>query len=510
MPKPNKFPTQIPGIKVTQWLEEWNEIHFDKKTYKKKPEPCFYIFSLSAPILQSLSGIYPRTTKGGQRRSQDLGIQRQHEKPRSEEINQFIHFGFPWSDLSERKRRSQEFSDLRKPGWLPTAIVVNILIPNDKRQGKNISKDDLITIQEKNSNVSLNLPKNFKLGSWKPKGLPPIEIIDGQHRLWAFEKTNLKGDFELPVVAFYGLDISWQAYLFWTINIKPKRINPSLAFDLYPLLRAEDWLDKFEGHSIYRETRAQELTEVLWSYPESPWYQRINMLGERGLKKPMVTQASWIRSLMATNVKSYKGSRVRVGGLFGAPTGKHETVIGWNRPQQAAFLILMGQILFETVTNCTENWAKALRKNAMKPLFGKEDPALHGPHTLINTDQGIRAILYIFNDLFYVRAKELKLESWSFGSIETDDTTIKEALSSLKNRKMIVNYFREIANCLKKFDWRTSAASGLTEDEQIRKSAFRGSGGYKVLRIQLLKPLSLDKKDVGKASKDVLAYLGSK
>ncbi len=80
-------------------------------------------------------------------------------------------------------------------------------------------------------------------------------------------------------MAFYGLDVSWQAYLFWTINIKPKRINPSLAFDLYPLLRAEDWLDKAEGHYVYRESRSQELTEALWSNPDSPWYDRINMLG---------------------------------------------------------------------------------------------------------------------------------------------------------------------------------------------------------------------------------------
>jgi hypothetical protein len=52
------------------------------------------------------------------------------------------------------------------------------------------------------------------------------------------------------LVAFHGLDLSWQAYLFWTINIKPKRINPSLAFDLYPLLRSENWLDKAEGHFV--------------------------------------------------------------------------------------------------------------------------------------------------------------------------------------------------------------------------------------------------------------------
>ena len=87
-------------------------------------------------------------------------------------------------------------------------------------------------------------------------------MIDGQHRLWAFEGEELAGDYELPVIAFVGLDLSWQAYLFYTINIKPKKINTSLAFDLYPLLRTEEWLNKFEGPAIYRETRAQELVEL--------------------------------------------------------------------------------------------------------------------------------------------------------------------------------------------------------------------------------------------------------
>ena len=74
------------------------------------------------------------------------------------------------------------------------------------------------------------LPYTEWTNSWRPSGMPPLEVIDGQHRLWAFDSAD--EDFELPVVAFHGLDISWQAYLFWTINIKPKRINPSLAFDL--------------------------------------------------------------------------------------------------------------------------------------------------------------------------------------------------------------------------------------------------------------------------------------
>src|ERR1700722_3363273 len=154
-------------------------------------------------------------------------------------------------------------------------------------------------------NPDCNSPMRSGVPNGSPSRLPPFEVIDGQHRLWAFEGASKLENFELPVVAFVGLDISWQAYLFYTINIKPKKINTSLAFDLYPLLRTEDSLERFEGTAIYRETRAQEITEALWSYPKSPWHRRIDMLGEGGRKH--VTQAAWVRSLTATFVKSFEG-----------------------------------------------------------------------------------------------------------------------------------------------------------------------------------------------------------
>jgi hypothetical protein len=89
-----------------------------------------------------------------------------------------------------------------------------------------------VTVTDSEDAATLQLPYETWSAGWKPTELPPFEVIDGQHRLWAFEGASQLENFELPVVAFVGLDISWQAYLFWTINIKPKRINASLAFDL--------------------------------------------------------------------------------------------------------------------------------------------------------------------------------------------------------------------------------------------------------------------------------------
>ncbi|WP_198283489.1 DGQHR domain-containing protein, partial [Sphingomonas sp. PAMC 26605] len=271
----------VPALKVNQWLSGWDKIDFNPDEHRAKPAQHFFMFSLPARELRSLSGISRRQANNVAPRTDDLGIQRQHDPERSEEISRFVEYGYPWSTLSEAKRSSADFNDLRKPGWLPTAVVLNILVSGDARNESRIDDNDLASINDAADSIKLLLPYEKWNAAWAPKGLPPFEVIDGQHRLWAFDESSQLDNFELPVVAFVGLDISWQAYLFWTINIKPKRINASLAFDLYPLLRSEDWLDRAEGHAIYRETRAQELTEILWSYPSSPWYDRINMLGER-------------------------------------------------------------------------------------------------------------------------------------------------------------------------------------------------------------------------------------
>lgn len=501
---------RVSALKVRQWLEEWDEIEWQPQERRAKPAGWFYMFSMPAADLKSLSGIYARSTKKRARASQDVGIQRGHDRERSDEIRQFVRYGYPWSNLAERKRKSNEFQDLRQPGWLPTAIVVNILTKSDRRLGKKVAPKDLITITDDDGDVA-NLLLPVRGRGWKPETIPPIEVIDGQHRLWAFEDDQLEGDFELPVVAFVGLDLSWQAYLFYTINIKPKKINASLAYDLYPLLRAEEWLTKFEGHAIYRETRAQELVDLLWSYPKSPWYHRINMLGEKGSKGITVTQASWVRSLLASFVKSWEGRRIPIGGLFGSAVGEHKTVLPWTRIEQSAFLIVVGQALQKAISKLEEPWMEALRKQQRESLFeGKEDAAFVGPNNLLNSDQGIRAILQVVNDVFFIQADELQLHLWGGDQeeYENDLEGIEIAIRSLNKQRRITRQLARLGEGLARYDWRSSSGPDLSAEESLRKAAFRGSGGYKELRRDVLRHLSVDGDDVSVTADTVADLLG--
>ena len=93
---------------------------------------------MPASYLRALSATYPRTTEGGLKRHLDMGFQRRLDPDRSSEITEFIQFGYPSSKLSQAKRESGRYNDLRKPGWLPTAIVVNILTSEQKKRGLSV------------------------------------------------------------------------------------------------------------------------------------------------------------------------------------------------------------------------------------------------------------------------------------------------------------------------------------------------------------------------------------
>ena len=498
-------PRTIPGLQVHQWMPEWDGFEFSEDAHRRRPQPRFYLFSMSASDLRALTGIQRRRTTARSQGVLDTGIQRAHDDTRSAEIARFIRFGFPWSALSDARRRSGQYDDLKKPGWLPTSVVVNILGSGSQEKqsyGLDVRNADLVTINDIGTNsATLEFPHSFTDATWTPQRDHPIQVIDGQHRLWAFDQAD-EPDYELPVVAFHDLDLSWQAYLFYIINIKPKRINASLAYDLYPLLRTEDWLERFEGPGVYREARSQELTQALWATPASPWYRHINMLGERGMPQ-MVRQAAWIRSLMATYVKSSRGTTI--GGLFGGQAGRAS--LPWNGAQQAAFLVFMGQKIRDAVDESDYEWAEALRD--LQPFNGDVDPAFYGVHTLLNTDQGIRGLLSVTNDLCYVQAEPLGLDEWlSFRSQGSDDqAAVQEALDDL-DEQSVAAFLEEVCSELASFDWRTSSAPGLPEEIRVQKAAYRGSGGYRLLRGHLLDHLRRRTGEVADLADEVNTMLG--
>lgn len=211
-------------------------------------------------------------------------------------------------------------------------------------------------------------------------------------------------------------------------------------------------------------------------------------------------------------MKSFEGPGIAIGGLFGAPVGSDQEALPWSRAQQAAFLILGWQTLRGAIRDSTVPWAVDLRTTSQQPLLEQEyDPAFAGPYTLLNTDQGVRGVLFITNDLCYILASDLRLREWQAedDAAAADEPAVHRALTSLRAQE-VSRFLSSIAGHLATFDWRSASAPSLarSEDERSVKLVFRGSGGYRELRRQLLRHLARDVGMVGSAARDVLDMLG--
>jgi len=483
---------KIPALKVNQWLPSlWGDIQFTEGPPRSKPLPYFLIFSMKAPILKKLTGVYRRNPDKNP--YDDYGIQRRHNPDRSKEILDYLKYGFPLSKIKPEKLAVQEERySLQMPGWLPTSVVVNILTQEDIRgdQEKKVDGRDLVIVEPNDSTATIVLPSDCENENWSPRVIPPIEVIDGQHRLWALEllkQDNTEdhetrdglNQMEIPVVAFFGLDITWQAYLFYTINQLAKKIDTSMVFDLYPLLRTQEWLLRYTGPNIYRETRAQELTLKLWSHEKSPWKDRILRLG--GREKGKVTQAAYIRSLMASFIKDKKGTSI--GGLYGAGLISTGETLPWTLTQQAAFLMYSWSALRQAFIDFADD-----KKTAENTFSGEQ--------SLLSTDQGVRAFLCVLNDLLivdYGLPGGLNFTSWNWepNTDTQDDVEISRAFEFIQNDTSLdpmVKRIKDICDSIAGFDWRLASSIDRDRDRDKfhRQSSYRGSSGYKILQDEIL------------------------
>jgi hypothetical protein len=131
---------------------------------------------------------------------------------------------------------------------------------------------------------------------------------------------------------------------------------------------------------------------------------------------------------------------------------------------------------------------------------------------LLATDQGVRAVLQVTNDLTFVLTRDLDLPSWrgeQAGEAPSEEAVTGALGSFERDLPSAAKYIEAMAEILASFDWRSSAAPGLHSDARLRQAAFRGSGGYKELRIQLLRLLAASRDArVASAAKGAAGRLG--
>lgn len=219
----------------------------------RQNERDILLFSMSAEELIRISYFNPRDV------DREAGIQRPYQRRRSKEIAKYL-------DTED-------------------AVLANDIIINLQLDKLDLTLEDVYN--EKNK--TLNLGKMAKRAKNLPEPNEELKgkfafVIDGQHRLRAFEFTQKK-DFPLIVAALINLSLAEVAEIFVKINYYQKPVNKSVVFDLLGI--SEDIFPQYyKLHKVVRKLNEEDI--------ESPFYGKIKMLG---IGRGFISQASIINAI---------------------------------------------------------------------------------------------------------------------------------------------------------------------------------------------------------------------
>lgn len=181
----------------------------------------------------------------------------------------------------QRPLREDRVKDIRKyihtvDACFPTSIVISI----DERCASYVEKDGkkFLVLQPYEDPEEDKIKIPFR-------GL--AKIIDGQHRLKAFEGTDV--DWLLTVNIFVGADEATQAMIFSKVNLAQTKVNKSIVYDLFSLDRERS-----------PEKTAHEIVVNLNSIPDSPFFELIKRLGSAtdGVFGETLSQATVVKGIL--------------------------------------------------------------------------------------------------------------------------------------------------------------------------------------------------------------------
>jgi DNA phosphorothioation-associated DGQHR protein 1 len=222
----HSYPFEVPAVRVSQPIGE------------------FYLVSLPASLLLDVAFVAPARAIANDEAYDLAGTQRVGDVAREREIGRFI-------DTVE--------------ATFPTSVI---LAANHRVDGTiERSRERRWRITGKAPNLRLQIPGTGALAS----------IVDGQHRIhgFRFSEDPSRMAMELPCSVFLDLPNPYQAYLFATVNFNQRKVDRSLAYELF----GYDLQDEPE-EAWSPEKAAVFLTRKLNMDDGSPFEHRIKVAPE--------------------------------------------------------------------------------------------------------------------------------------------------------------------------------------------------------------------------------------
>ncbi|ENM3908377.1 DGQHR domain-containing protein [Vibrio cholerae] len=170
--------------------------HIFKAIKVSQPFSDYYLCKIPSDILRTIS----YTLKAVNNDGEVQGVQRTLNSKRLQEIAQFID-----SDS----------------GAFPNPIILGANFKESGRYADENEKIEFEVIDEENCIYNIKVPYESQL----------LSIIDGQHRLFAFDQAQTSMDLACSI--YEDLATPFQAFLFSTINYNQGKVDKSLAYQLF-------------------------------------------------------------------------------------------------------------------------------------------------------------------------------------------------------------------------------------------------------------------------------------
>ncbi|HCG5136133.1 TPA: DGQHR domain-containing protein [Vibrio parahaemolyticus] len=190
---------------------------------------------------------------------------------------------------------------------VPNSIILAVNhYENDELE---VDPDKAWSIVEENGFLYIDIPdENIELAA----------IVDGQHRVKGLESGGL--NMQIPCSIYFGLPRSLQALVFSTINFNQKKVDKSLAYQLFGYQLDEGDKDFWPPDIV-----AVKLSRSLNEKENSPFKDRIQLIKKQsengGEYRWSISSAAFISGVLSLLTTNAKADRYKIG---------EKKIIGYN------------------------------------------------------------------------------------------------------------------------------------------------------------------------------------
>lgn len=361
-----------------------------------QPLGTFFAFSMQADVLSEITYSQPAEIIARMEAESDnrggysiFGTQRAENKKRLDEIASFI--------------RTTEAT-------FPNSIILAANYDQDGQYIEDENRRWSVKASDLAGCYQLRIPMEGRSAS----------IIDGQHRLHAFSRLPTgvpERSMELLCVVFLELPVPYHAYVFATINFNQKKVDRSLAYDLFGF----DVDEKSPNHWS-PETLAVYLTRLLNTESSSPLYRSIypaadshNVFQSDRESSPSdvhVSMATVVDGVLRLLSKNPKEDRNVVRRPENSGQGRNSLLPIEGLPLRELYISENDRAIYELLVN----YFIAVKRT----IWG-----MAGPESYLRKTVGIQAIFDILRDILVVRP--ISSQNYSVNSL----TELLEPCSSL-------------------------------------------------------------------------------